>query len=435
MKVLKVTILVVVFVLTGNTLAAEYDEVTVRKASEVLPAYLISGKNFQVLDEVTWNDGLHEFTVETEFGSFTVWGEPMLRVRLNEVDAWIDMEETSRLEAGVAAAGRQAVRSVGSLATAFMHPVRTITGVPTGIGRMFGKTAHDAENVARFVSQQKREHTAGKIEKPEGQGALARLGGKLVGVNTSYRRLAAAYGVNPYTTNDAIQEELLRLAQVDAPISVATKFAMPGLGVAGTIAKVSRAIYEESWYQIVGRNENALVNMGASPNQIRMLFNTEVINLTLLTLMIEILTSWEEADGRLNVIDQLILLETDAEAVFFAESLLIADWYNDHEVPIASVLPGTLIPVIQDANGKVVAFSALDYAYWTPDQEAQVKEFVAQYESYSGDREAWLVDQVSEYFESAVLELGWTVKSNLRGSVTPELPWSMSDEGERAEQD
>jgi len=392
---------------------------------------LAYAEDFRVLDEVTWNDGLHEFIVETEFGSFTVWGEPMLRVRLNEVDAWIDMEETSALEAGVAAAGRQAVRSISSLARAFMHPVRTVTGVPTGIGRMFGNTTHDVSNVARFVSQEKREHTSGRIEKPEDQGAIAKLGGKLVGVNTSYRRLAAAYGVNPYTTNDAIQEELLRLAQVDAPISVATKLAMPGLGIASTMAKVSRAIYEESWYQIVARNENALVDMGASPEQIKVLFNTEVINLTLLTLMIEILKNWPEVDGRLNVVDQLILLETDAEAVFFAESLLIADWYNDHEAAIATVLPGTLIPVIQDDDGKVVAFSALDYAYWTPDQEARTREFVAQYESYSGEREAWLVDQVSPRFKQGALELGWTVKSDLRGTVLPELPWSMSDEGDR----
>ena len=51
---------------------------------------------------------------------------------------------------------------------------------------------------------------------------------------------------------------MLRLAQVDAPISIATKYAMPGLGIASTVARVSRAIYEESWYQIVARNENML---------------------------------------------------------------------------------------------------------------------------------------------------------------------------------
>lgn len=428
-KVVRFTAIGLLAFLSAATIAeGPYDDVSTKKASEILPAQLVSSKNFNVQDGVTWNDGLHEFTVETEFGSFTVWGEPMLRVRLKEVDAWIEMKKTSEFEAGLAAAGRQATRSAVAIANAFVHPLRTLEGIPTGIGRMFGKSMHDVDNVARFVAQQKRENSAGSVPGAESQNVISRLGDQLVGVNASYRRLASAYGVNPYTTNKAIQEELLRLAHIDAPISTATKIAMPGMGAVNAMAKVSRAIYEQSWYEILARDEKALEEMGASPAQIKVLFNNDNINLTLLTLMIDILEQWTSVEGRLHVVDQMILLETDAEAVFFAESLLIADWYHDNEAPIARMLPGTLIPVAQSRTGKVVAFSALDYAYWTPEQEATVIEFTDQYESYSDDREAWLADQVSRRFAEAVAELGWKVRSGLRGNLLPEIPWGLQDE-------
>ena len=67
-------------VLLGSISTAElkavegFDDPQIKKASEILTADLITGKHFRVLDGVTWNDGLHEFAVEAEFGSFDVWG-------------------------------------------------------------------------------------------------------------------------------------------------------------------------------------------------------------------------------------------------------------------------------------------------------------------------------------------------------------------------
>jgi len=57
-----------------------------RNVKECLPEHLIKGENYKVKRKVTWSGGLHEFTVKTKFGDFEVWGEPMLRVRLAEVE-------------------------------------------------------------------------------------------------------------------------------------------------------------------------------------------------------------------------------------------------------------------------------------------------------------------------------------------------------------
>jgi hypothetical protein len=404
-----------------------FDEPQPVKASEVLPADLIKGKNFQVLDGVTWKEGLHEFTVETEFGSFTVWGEPMLHVRLAEVDAWIELENTSSVGAGVKAVGGSFFDSVGTLASAFSHPIQTVTGVPTGIGRMFQKTAHDVEKVGDFVAGDNGDKE-GEVSHPGGESSVTKLSKKMIGVNKSYRRLAEEYGVNPYTSNEAIQEELLRLAQVDAVVRKGSKILLPGIGPMSIVVKVSRAVYEKSWLEIVATNEETLEEMGATPNQIKALFDNESINLTLLTMMLELLKQMENTGGQLNVVEQLILLNSDAEAVYFAESLMMADWYNSNEGPLVEMLPGTLLPVALTADKKVIAFSAADFAYWTPAEADLLIEFTEMYSGYSAQREAWVADQVSPRYAEGLAELGWGVRSGLRSSVMPEIPWGLSDD-------
>ena len=185
--------------------------------------------------------------------------------------------------------------------------------------------------------------------------------------------------------------------------------------------------------RVFGQGEEALrilVEMGASPDQIRALFKNDAINLTLLTLMIQILQEMVGVEGRIDVVDQLILLETEAEAVFFAESLLMADWYKDNESPLAEMLPGTLVPVVLTMDGKVIAFTAADYAYWTPKQASIAAEFTQLYKEYSAQREAWIADQASPRFVEGIGALGWTVRSDMRASVLPEIPWGLSDDQE-----
>jgi len=407
----------------SNLKAVEgFDDPQPRKASEILPADLINGDHFRVLDDVGWNDGLHEFTVETEFGSFDVLGEPMLRVRLAEVDAWIKLKKTSSAGAGVKAVGDSVADSFSTLANAFAHPVKTVTGVPKGIGRLFKKVEHNVDQVTD-------EDDGNSGEVLGDDNSINSLSNKMIGVNKSYRRLAQEYGVNPYTTNEALQEELLRLAKVDAVARKGTSILLPGVGLGlGIVVKVTRAVYEHSWLEIVARNEDTLEELGASPDQIKALFSNKSINLTLLTMMLEILRSKESLEGRLNVIDQMVLLKTDAEAVFFGECLLMADWYNENESPLVEMLPGTLVPVALTADKKLITFSAADFAYWTPEGAATAAQFSDQFREYSPNREAWVADQVSARFVEGLGELGWTVRSGLRSSVLPEIPWGLSDD-------
>lgn len=165
-------------------------------ASDILPPSLVKNEHFTVREEVTWFEGLYQFTVDTEFGSFEIWGEPMLRVRLQEFIAWNTLNDMSSTGVGTQAVGRTAFRSISALLTAFSHPITTIKGLPQGIGRLFKGVGRDIEAVAEFVSGQKSEESPGSLNRydDDESNAMTETAELLVGVNSAYRLWADKLG-------------------------------------------------------------------------------------------------------------------------------------------------------------------------------------------------------------------------------------------------
>jgi hypothetical protein len=410
-----------------------YDQPQPTNVRDILPPSLVDNEYFTIRDEVTWFDGLHMFTVDTEFGSFEIWGEPMLRVRLREFVAWHELREVSSTEAGAQAVGRTVMRPARALVQAFSHPVETVKGVPQGIGRMFRRIGRKADNVSDAVTGEEDDETIGDVNRDAVEGERTKAGkaaDSLVGVNSAFRRWAAKVEVNPYTTNEALIAELNRLAKADAYVSAPAKILIPGIpGALGLVSKVTRNIYRLPWYEVVEENRKSLVGMGIGEDRIEALFDNANVNLIIQTLVIEMLKELEGVEGRSNAVEQMILLKSESEAIWFAETMLMADWFHENETPLQALLPGTLVPVVHTTDGRVIAFTASDYVYWTSFYSSLLSSFLKQFESRSDQREIWIADQVSPRFVDGVGALGWGVKSGIRGTILPEIPWGLQDDG------
>lgn len=405
-----------------------------RKASEVLPASLLSGAHFKVRDDVGWKEGLHLFTVDSDFGPFEVWGEPMLRVRLREVEALAMLKEISSSSVGIQSAKSQVTSSFRSMGQAFRHPVKTGKSVPGGVKRLFKSVKYDVGDVAtagKAVAEEKEQ--GGKMAAPDSAAAQhgRKIGRNLVGITSSYRKWSEKAGVNPYTTNEALKVELERLAKTEAGTKIGTKFFAPSLipEELKVVTDVAKTAYHKDWRVIIEENDTALVQMGVDPAVSARFVDNSHFNLTLLTLVIELLEDMPGTADRNIVIEQASLILTDAEAVFFTESLMMAHWFYHHENPVARMLPGTLIPVAMTQDGRVIGFSASDFEYWTAKTAPIAAEFDTNYRALSRKREIWVADNVSPGFVRGVSNLGWSVRSDLRAKVLPEIPWGIQDEG------
>ena len=419
--------------LTAQTLTA-FETPPIRKVSTVLPPTLIKGQHFEVRDQVGWKEGLHLFTVDSDFGPFEVWGEPMLRVRLREVEALYTLKQTSNAAVGTSAAAKQMGRSLVSLGKAFKHPVKTSKAIPGGVKRMFKSIKYDAKSLSstgKAVADERAQGGPTEGENSEAKKAGVKIGRSLAGVNSSYRKWAEKVGVNPYTGNIALHDELERVAKTEAGAKIGTKIFAPSIipEELKIISDVSKTAYHKEWRVIIEENDRALDAMAVKPGTKAHFLENPYINLTLQTLIIELLEAMTGTEDRAIVIEQASLLLTDAEAAFFAESLMMAHWFHVNQAPAARMLGGTLIPVILTNDGRVIAFSASDYEYWTPLTAPIAAEFNQQYRNVSRKREVWVADNVSPGFVKGVSNLGWSVRSDLRSHVLPEIPWGLQDEG------
>lgn len=438
-RIATITTLFVLCALTGLPVHAQtlqgYETPPVRKASEVLPPSLIEGEHFKVRDEVTWKEGLHVFAVDSTFGEFTVWGEPMLRVRLQEVEALYTLKHTSSATVGTKAAGRAVTSSFRSLGKAFAHPIKTTKALPGGIKRMFKSVKYDAQDLGsagKAVVKEQRSGGPAPGESSQAAQAGSALGKQLVGIDSAYRKWSEQAGVNPYTTNAELRAELERVAKVEAGSRIGTKIFAPSIipEELKVITDVAKTAYHKEWREIIEDNIKAMASMKVSPEDKARYLENPYINLTISTLIVELLERMEGVADRSIVIHQASLLNSEAESAFFAESLMMVHWFHFNESPAVRMLGGTLIPVLLTSDNRLVACAASDFEYWTRDTQPIADEFTRQYNHISPKREVWVADNVSAGYVRGVSNLGWSVRSDLRAKVLPEIPWGLQDEGQ-----
>lgn len=427
--------LVTLICLSANTTAADapvYDDELPRKATTVIPASLVSGDTWTVGPEVIPFEGLFEFQVATRWGDFPVYGEAMLRLRLKEFRAIAEMEEISDTEASLKGASRSVKKSFVRLGNAFIHPKQTAKAIPQGTRRMYSKLERYAGKIKKAL-QDSDEDEEGETEvdgesTSGGQKAAVWLARKYGGVGSNSRRWARKMGVDPYTSNQILAEELERLSRAEAVGSVSTKFLLPMVaGGFGLLADAANIAYIKNWREIFVYNAEVMGEMGI-PEEMQLAFQTQEFYTPMTqTLLIAMLDAMEGVENRGVVIEQATLLANESEALFFLESVMLAEWYHREQSTLKRFVLDTLIPVATNEHGNLVAFTAADYFYWTAETEAVTRDFTATYAAYSGGRELVTADYVSPLARRGAEGLGWSVNSELRLTYDVEIPWGKQD--------
>ena len=179
----------------GPSLQAERDEFenpgTV-SAADILPADLLAGPHHTVSDEAVMDGLFPRFTITSQFGRYRVRGAEMLRIRVNEIQALATKEDLTQDSAFGAGVLHTLSGPFVFLKNLITEPIDTLVGVPQGIWRMMMRIGE--------MTRGKR----GELEESEAQ--------ELIGYSLVKRRLALELGVDPYSSNESLQEELSRLS-------------------------------------------------------------------------------------------------------------------------------------------------------------------------------------------------------------------------------
>jgi hypothetical protein len=198
-------------------------------AKDLLPVDLLKSDHHELGSEAVPDGRWYRFTVNSSFGVFEAKGEDMLRIRVHEVQALAKMEQEMSQPAafgfGVLDTVMSPFKFLWGLIT---DPRETLTGVPKGMKRV-------GSRISEMVTGNR-----GKLEDGEGQ--------ELAGFGGVKRAVAAAAGVNVYSSNTVLQNQLDRIAAAGYSGGVGSRIALipvsGPIGLALSTTSFSRAMNE-----------------------------------------------------------------------------------------------------------------------------------------------------------------------------------------------
>ncbi len=399
-----------------------YEPPPVLNAEQILQPELLASEYHRIDSEVI-NDGyLNTYRIVSDFGEFIARGTPMLAVRVHEVHALAQIDELSKTKVFLKAISDGATGQVDTIFEFGKHPVRTVVGIPAGVGRMFKRYSRRAKDAAdKLAAVADSDDGDGDGENPDEfdlagtKDQATGLVKRYSGVSSAERGWAARLGTDPYSSNETLTKAIAKVAWVERAGSLGFKLAaIPAIPGVSYIRKANRIATSSDPNQLRDRNTKLLGECGADDDLIVAFFANPWISPTQQTWLVELTSKLAGLAGAETLIERASVTESEVQARFLIASIEMLEYYHRTQTPVEQVLPGSGVPFVLDADGRLVVFAAVDHLCWTP----AVAEFVRARTAELGAeqtsaRAAWFLGTASPRCRRELRNLGWEVHENL----------------------
>ena len=348
------------------TTTGQYEEPPVVNASDLLPAYALSGPGFSVQPQVPTNGAMGQYTIvadasvfHDDAGTYYVESLDLLKIRLSEIPAIAELDSMSNTDVFARALASSAVRPVAAAANMVAHPMDTITGLPGGVGDLFGRVSMGAGQMASSASNS---FGSGKAAGQAGNATLTALGYDQV-----RRDLARKLNVDPYSSDPILTKRLNKVAWVmfSARMTVsAAMMAVPGSMIITAVTVTNDLVYQTPRADLVILVQKKLKNIGLSQEEIVAFTTNAAIPLSLQVTAVKDLEALGDIPGRRAAAVDLGNVMTEYQARFLVTSLHMLDQWSQQRSPLARIqVMGVLVG--RDQNGATVVPAPVDYLSWT----------------------------------------------------------------------
>jgi hypothetical protein len=337
----------------------------------------------------------------------------LLQTRLTEVEALAKLQDVSKSDVFIGAAGRS-LESLGKgAASAVKDPGATAKGIGKGIKRFgvnLGRTSKKATgDVADSASGDD------KDQKKEGSKSEAAetVANAAFGVNKSARVWAQKLRVDPYTTNPVLGRALLEVGKLDAAAGIATKIVVPVPTVVSMTSSVGNLVWGKDPQELQKMNEARLAELGVSADAQKAFFKNKAFTLTYETRFIAALHA-VKAKGAADYVEAARGAKTEREALFFVESAEMLQALHA-AAPVSAVLTDSRAMVAKTGSGAGVALLPLDYVAWTENVQKAGTEIAERTRKELGAKalEMHLAGKTSPRAKKDLEALGWTLKEGV----------------------
>ncbi len=344
----------------------QYEEPPVINAADLLPASALSGTGFTVQPQVPTNGAMGQYTIvadpsvfHDDAGTYYVESLDMLKIRLSEIPAIAELDSMSKTDVYAKALASSAVRPVNAAANMVMHPMDTVTGLPGGVGDLFGRVSMGAGEIASSATNS---FGSGKAAGQAGNATLTALGYDQV-----RRQLAHQLHVDPYSSDPILTKKLNEVAWVMFSARMTVNVAMmavPGSMIISGVEITNDLVYQTPRADLIILVQKKLKSFGLSQEEIVAFSSNTAIPLSLQVTAVKDLEALGNIPGRRAAAVAIGNMMTEYQARFLVTSLhMLAQW-SQQQAPITRVYaPGVL--VAHDQNGATILPAPVDYLSWT----------------------------------------------------------------------
>jgi hypothetical protein len=402
----RLAVAVLTLALPASVLAQlPYEAPPVLKATDLAPAGLVAGQGYRVANEVPTTGLLGEFSLESDVGTFTPRGLDLLRIRIGELAAIRQLDDTSKTAEFAKAAGRAAVRPVTATVNMVAHPVDTITGMPASVGRFFDRVKLGGQSVAQAASASDKD-TMEKTAAVSGRIGTATI--NALGYEEERRILAKKINADPYTTNPVLAEKLDSIAWVSfsakQAVNLTTAALMPYSMLMSTVSLTNNLVWDMKPADLIALNQQKAKEMGASDDQAQALIANRFYSISVLTAFMAALERLGPIAGRAEVIALAATAANEDQARFLMGAAQILAHHHEWVTPLTAVMArGTMVG--KTAAGGVVVGAPVDYVAWTEN----VANFARRPDFASTSLDIWLTGRMSPRARQEFERIGWRV--------------------------
>jgi hypothetical protein len=385
-----------------------YEFPSVFEASKLLPAEVLQGPNHRVREHVVTDGYMAYFEIDTDFGVFQAVGIPQVYEKINEANALRLLADTSKSDLFAEGMKRSISQPIDAVKNIVTDPVDSLKAAPATVGHFFSKVGSSigrgAEKVKRGMSDEGQSPTAAEL----GESTK-----RIAGFDKAKLDTAKQLGVDPYTDNKRLQEEMDKVTWAffagGLPLRIGVMVASAGVAVAATeMVGVPEETYALTQSELALRDKKSLESMGIRGEDI----DSFQLNKALSTTRRHRIVKAMEVMPKIAHRGQIILLANSCESSQQADfliaglSMLATRQLNGtadyKEIKVIGRLPGAVT-----ATGVFEIPAPVDYVAWTE----QVAHFAQRDDLGVPNKTLIHTGTVSTVAQAGFAAAGWTLKS------------------------
>jgi hypothetical protein len=334
---------------------------------------------------------MNRYTVTSDYGAFTAPSDARLRRLIREIAAIAQlqaMQESDAFKQAAAEAGKSSFRSAKNLID---DPVGTLSAIPEGISSIFDRASEQI-------------HRAGRSQYEDGPAK------QLLAVSSYKRELAAKLDVDVYSSNEALQKELNRVAWVSAvgnltlgALSMATGAVV--LKVASDVRMLEQArnlVESTPASELSKRNRDLLRRMEVPDAVTNGFLQNRVLSPRHQTIIVASMVALGGIPGRAQFIAYASGADTEDAALLFQQMAELIAGYSAKIAPVRQVAIILNLPLITTAKGSAMLLP-IDRLLWT-ERSAGVTKALAGLQPHVPD--IWMTGDASPRAEAGLKQQG-----------------------------